>query len=112
MILNLSKSMQKRVAAWHRQGHKLDTTLLNQCAYYPRGGCQHCHFDSPSSDCKWAHILKDTRINPPNISNQIKPNKRIKKADLDVLLSRLPEEAREEIMRFIRSWKEVKENDS
>lgn len=101
MIVDLSKSMQRRVIEWRRMGHQLDATLIHQCAYYPRGGCQFCQFDSPFSDCQWSHILIDTRINPPSITSQIKPNKNRKKAvSLEVLLSRLPKEAREEIMRI------------
>lgn len=100
MIIDLSPSMQERVNQWQRLGHKTDPILLNQCAYYPRGGCQDCTFDQPNDSCKWSHILIDTRINPP-LKQTIKQVKKNRKVNIDVLFSQLPEEVREEIRRII-----------
>ena len=99
MIIDLSPSMQERVTEWQRLGHQLDVTLLYQCGYYPRGGCQDCSFDSPNDRCKQSHILIDTRINPPLLN--LKSKKQSKgKVNFETLLSRLPEEAREAVRRI------------
>ena len=100
MIIDLSPAMQERMREYQRMGHKIDETLLYECAYYPRGGCQNCTFDSPNDRCKWAHILIDTRINPP-LNQTIKQVKKNRKINIDVLLSRLPKEVREEIRKIL-----------
>lgn len=103
MIIDLSQSMQRRVIEYKRMGHKIDLTLLYECAYYPRGGCQDCSFGSPNADCKWSHILIDTRCNPSIPSSTKHRDKTGKKViNLDVLLSKLPEEIREEIRKIIQ----------
>jgi hypothetical protein len=47
----------------------INTTLLRQCAYYPRqrgafkpSKCTECSFNLPNPDCNYSHILIDTRI--------------------------------------------------
>src|SRR3989304_1397695 len=100
MLIDLSLSMKERVDEWQRRGHKTDQTLLYQCAYYPRGGCQHCSFDSPNDRCKWSHILTDTRIDPP-LKQTIKQVKKNRKINIDGLLSRLPTDVQEEIRKIL-----------
>jgi len=100
MIIDLSPSMKERVDQWQRLGHKTDPTLLYQCSYYPRGGCQDCSFDSPKEDCKWSHILIDTRIDPP-VKQTIKQVKKNRKINIEVLLSRLPVEVQDEIRKIL-----------
>jgi len=46
---------------YQSRGHKLDTKLWDECAYYPREGCQYCRWDWPYPKCEVAHILVDTR---------------------------------------------------
>ena len=99
-VINLSTSMQERVAEWKRNGHNLDATLLFNCSYYPRGGCQDCEFDSPNPDCSKSHLLVDTRINPPlNLKTKVKSGRKV--VSLETLISKLPLEAQEEIRKII-----------
>lgn len=101
MIIDLSPSMAVRVRDWTRL-HKLDVTLLFNCAYYPRGGCQDCSFDAPNGRCKRSHILIDTQCNPPEISLKTKSrNRRKKEININILLSKLPTEIQEEIRKII-----------
>lgn len=46
---------------YQSRGHKLDKKLWDECAYYPREGCQYCRWDWPYPKCDVAHILVDTR---------------------------------------------------
>jgi len=102
MIIDLSPSMQERVTEWKRMGHNIDPILIHECGYYPRGGCQYCLFDSPNPNCRWGHILIDTRINPSIPSSSKHQNKTGRKViKVEVLLSRLPEEVREEIRKIV-----------
>jgi len=94
MIVDLSLSMQQRVDEWRRTGHKLDLQLLFNCSYYPRGGCQDCSFDAPNPKCKWAHLLIDTRINPPKFSFKQKSKQTI---NLETLIHKLPEKVQQQI---------------
>ncbi len=57
MFLQLSPLMQQAISNWRRLGHLTDDTLISQCAYYPRSGCQHCSFQSPNPSCNHSHIL-------------------------------------------------------
>jgi hypothetical protein len=99
-VIDLSNSMQERVTEWKRVGHDLDTSLLFNCSYYPRGGCQDCTFDSPNLSCTKAHLLIDTRINPPlNLKTKIRSGKR--EVSLGGLISKLPKEAQEEVRKII-----------
>jgi hypothetical protein len=98
-VIDLSPSMALRVREWYRQRHKLDVKLLFECAYYPRGGCQNCSWDSPNSDCKWSHILIDTRVDG---SGQLRMRGGKKKDSLEKILSRLPKEAMEEIKMILK----------
>ena len=99
-VIDLSPQMQQRVSEWKRNGHDLDVSLLFNCSYYPRGGCQDCSFDSPNSSCKWSHILTDTRIDPP-LKQTIKQVKKNRKVNIEILLSRLPAEVQDEIRKII-----------
>lgn len=49
------------IKAYQSRGHKIDSKLLAECAYYPREGCQYCRWDWPFPKCNVAHILVDTR---------------------------------------------------
>lgn len=49
------------IKAYQGRGHKIDRKLLDECAYYPREGCQYCRWDWPFPKCEVAHILVDTR---------------------------------------------------
>jgi predicted Zn-ribbon and HTH transcriptional regulator len=66
-ILELTKQRKRE---FQRAGIiHIDTTLLKECAYYPRSRgaskpskCTECSFSFPNEDCKFSHILIDTRI--------------------------------------------------
>ena len=99
--IQLSPMMQNRVAEWKRLGHSINLKLLSECAYYPRGGCQNCEWNSPNPDCKWSHILIDTRIDTSGLNIKIKMKKR-ERSDMEKLLTLLPPEARKEIEKLFQ----------
>lgn len=49
------------IKTYQSSGHKIDPKLLNECAYYPREGCQYCRWDWPYPKCERAEILVKTR---------------------------------------------------
>jgi len=97
-VIDLSPSMALRVRDWYRLRNKLDVKLLFECAYYPRSGCQDCSWESPNPDCKWSHILIDTRIGGGHL--RMRDGK--KKDSLEKILSRLPKEVMEEIKMILK----------
>jgi hypothetical protein len=102
-VIDLSLGMTQRVREWYRLGNKLDVRLLNECSYYPRGGCQDCSWEAPNPDCKWSHILIDTRCDNRGNAGRIhlKVVKR-KENWLAALIAKLPKEAREEIEKVMK----------
>jgi hypothetical protein len=117
-VIQLSPLMQQAVRSWHQNGHHLDVTLLNECAYYPRQGCDQCTFNNPNPHCKRAHILVDTRIGfnwvPPQkqvqkdtLSTPKQPKTREEKLSaMEKFCQSLPSHVREEVMRVLE--KEVR----
>ncbi len=111
-VVDLSHSMAIRVSIWEKL-HKLNTDLLFNCGYYPRGGCQDCSFTLPNPSCKFSHILLDTRPGTPYIPNQLTrrtqaqaqtKKKRDKTAwgiSIEKILPKLPPHIREEILRLM-----------
>jgi hypothetical protein len=105
MIIDLSPMMLARVKNYH---HKLDRKLLSECAYYPRQGCKDCNWDAPNPDCRWSHILIDTRCGssqPTVMRKRVKVAQ--KKGDtlwgvqIDKLMRGLPPFARKEIEEIL-----------
>lgn len=106
MIIDLSPAMLQRVKNYN---HKIDRRLLSECAYYPRMGCQNCSWQSPNPDCRWSHILIDTRCGGEPV---IMRKRVIKKKEgwLRELINKLPPSAQREVEE-IMSRMEVRMND-
>lgn len=102
MIIDLSPMMLARVKNYT---HKLNRKLLSECAYYPRMGCQNCDWQSPNPDCKWSHILTDTRCDggaPPAMRKKVsKGSGTIWGVSVDKMIARLPPFARKEVEEIL-----------
>jgi hypothetical protein len=98
-VIDLSFGMTARIREWYRLGNKIDVRLLFECAYYPRGGCQDCSWELPNSDCKWSHILIDTRIDGDGHLRMREGRKR--QESLEKILSKLPKEVMDEIKQVL-----------
>jgi hypothetical protein len=107
-LTTLSPSMATRVAQWMRYGHKPDYKLLRECAYYPRGGCQDCAWESPRSECPFSHILIDTRIESPTGTPRVTSQKKEKGTawgvSLTSLIKRLPPEVGREVEKLFNQY--------
>jgi hypothetical protein len=99
-------SLQHRAIIDWGKRYPIDNQLLDQCAYYPKAGCQYCSFDSPNPECSRSHILSDTRITPasPSIASNLgRSSKRAtgkKEAwgiSLEKIWEKLPESVRMEV---------------
>jgi len=102
-MLQLSPLMQKWVRLWIGSGHKLDERLLVECAYYPRGGCQNCSWDTPRPECQWSHILIDSRIDPSEIRSVKKKKVRsVFGKDLEELMKQLTPSDRMKVEEILR----------
>jgi len=122
---SISMVIAPYVREWVARGHSIDDKLLVECAYYPRGGCQHCSWNRPNPHCKWSHILVDTRIDPfhpsPTPTNPTpskgktdgQPHFKAWGIDLSSLMKKVPKSMREEMERIIReSESQAKQSES
>jgi hypothetical protein len=100
MIIDLSPVMLSRVKNYR---HKVDRKLLSECAYYPRQGCHHCSWDAPNPDCRWSHILIDTRCGSQPIIQRVRKASSKKGENwMAELISRLPPSAKREVEDIIK----------
>jgi len=111
------------IREFQRKGHKIDRKLLDECAYYPRGGCQFCRWDWPFPKCQYAHILVETRCagvrgwkedrSTKEIRRRVES--RMKKGKKEVMSERfwdeLPKELREELKRIMEEAADDREED-
>ncbi len=58
---NLVSSRLPFIRLFIQNNHQVDDKLLQECAYYPRQGCEKCRWEYPLTTCPVAHILVDTR---------------------------------------------------
>lgn len=89
---------------YQSRGHKIDRKLLNECAYYPKEGCQYCRWDWPFPKCQVAHILVDTRcagvVGWKSTWRREKVGGK-RKENPWKLLGKLPKELQEELMKLL-----------
>ena len=99
-MMDLSPIMKIRIKSWH---HKVDEKLLHECAYYPRGGCQDCHWMAPNPSCSYSHILIDTRIDTRGV-NYGDRKRRTNPNNLANLLNKLPQNLKSQIEGIIKKY--------
>lgn len=99
MIIDLSPMMLSRVKNYH---HKIDRKLLSECAYYPRQGCQNCNWQSPNSDCRWSHILTDTRCGSAPIVQRVKKHSKKGENWMSQLVAKLPPSVQREVEEIMK----------
>ena len=92
---------------YQSRGHKLDRKLWDECAYYPREGCQFCRWDWPYPKCDVAHILVDTRCAgvtgwKPNRGGSKGGEGSKKQTKKEKFWDALPKELQEELKQMIK----------
>jgi len=96
------------IRAYQDRGYKIDWKLLNECAYYPREGCQDCKWDWPLQECQFAHILVATRIKElKGWQAKSKAGKGKKQTTQEKFWKSLSKELQEELKELMKGGEEI-----